>query len=216
MFLLRILISKNMSLPFFKDKCTITKFLWSLIVQVLEKCTFSTSCSEWHTLYCNVKLEIEFSRITVIGQHEIKMLSKNTICSHITGFIFGITLQNYLSLFLEASHGNHGHIKEITDAFTVSQIEEIIFLTWWRTQSHQWTKDWNRRHNTWLHTTNALLQWTKTFWTYMSCEWEYLISLLLVYCWCRYMVETWYLCQWTLPLLKRSWRRKACLTVHSD
>jgi len=59
--------------------------------------------------------------------------------------------------FLEASHGNHGHIKEITDAFTVPQIEEIIFLTWWRTQSHQWTKDWNRRHNTWLCTTNTIL-----------------------------------------------------------
>jgi hypothetical protein len=42
--------------------------------------------------------------------------------------------------FPEASHGNHGHIKEITDAFTISQIEEIIFLTRWRTQSHQWTK----------------------------------------------------------------------------
>jgi len=77
-----------------------------------------------------------------LASMKIKMLSKNTKCrSHITDFIFGLPYKTVFHFLLEASHGNHGHIKEITDAFTVSQIEEIIFLTWWRTQSHQWTKD---------------------------------------------------------------------------
>jgi len=40
-----------------------------------------------------------------------------------------------IHFFLEVSHRDHGHIKEITNAFTVSQIEEVIFLTWWWTQS---------------------------------------------------------------------------------
>lgn len=46
-----------------------------------------------------------------------------------------------IHFFLETSHGDHRHIKQITNAFTVSQIEEVIFLTWRRTQSHQWPKD---------------------------------------------------------------------------
>jgi hypothetical protein len=60
------------------------------------------------------------------------------------------------NFFLETSHGDHRHVKQITDAFTVSQIEEVIFLTWRRTQSHQWTKDYNKGHNIQF---SAILYW---------------------------------------------------------
>lgn len=94
-----------------------------------------------------------------------------------------------IHFFLVALHGDHGHIKEITNAFTISQIEEIIFLTWWRAQSDQGTKYWNRRCNTLYHTTNEILKWTihilhilSFHSAYLTILYVHLLDIYIYYC----------------------------------
>lgn len=142
---------------------------------------------------------------------KIKMLSKNTkYCSHITGFIFGIALQNYLSLL---SWG-------FTWKSWAHQRDHrcLHCLPNWRNNLSRLVEDSVSPVDQRLKqkTQYFLLQMIycsglQIFWTCMSCECEYLISFTLVYCRYKYMVET----EWNVSLFKRSWRRKTCLTVHS-
>lgn len=138
-FLLRIPI-KKVSLPVFMEKCM------SFHCSGTWKNALSPHPVQNNSIQKSVTLtEMEFNR--TINNVQRRNKNKNVPALRVS-FIFGINLQNCHSL-LVALHGDHGHIKEITNAFTISQIEEVIFLAWRRAQSDQRTIDWNRRWNMW-------------------------------------------------------------------